>query len=173
MCLSLELWCKNKDKGIVVWTLFNKHTRKSQRRPNKKLKKKIKQVNIEIHITELLAGYKSPGFVNKLRIYIMSLPTNVMARLTAVADDLLINQTLPRHIPLIVKDLAKFRLNRHCINVQDKQPDRGFLKLQFSNKGIEMINLSQILNSKPVINAIPSFLSYKEPPIVSYSCTKQ
>ena len=35
-----------------------------------------------------------------------------------------------------------------------------------------MINLSQILNSKPVINTIPSFLSYKEPPIVSYSYTK-
>ena len=60
---------KNKDKGIVVWTLFNKHTRKSRRRPNKKLKKKIKKVNIEMHIKELLAGYKSPGFVNKLRMY--------------------------------------------------------------------------------------------------------
>ena len=139
--------------GMVIWTLFNKHTRNSRRRPNKKLKKKIKQVNIEIHIKELLAGYKSPGFVNKLRIYIMSLPTNVMTRLTAVADGLLINQTLPRHIPLIAKDLAKFRLNRHykeTVNVQNKQPNRGFLKLQFSNKGIEMINLSQILNSKPV-----------------------
>ena len=32
-----------------------------------------------------------------------------------------------------------------------------------------MVNLPQILNSKPVTVTIPSFLSHKEPPIVSYS----
>ena len=34
----------------------------------------------------------------------MSLPTKMMTRLTAIADELLINQTVPRYIPLIVKE---------------------------------------------------------------------
>ena len=56
-------------------------------------------MSIEVHIRELLVGYKSPGFVNILRAYIMSLPTKMMTRLTTIADELLINQTLPRYIP--------------------------------------------------------------------------
>ena len=132
-------------------------------------------MSIEVHIRELLVGYKSPGFVNILRAYIMSLPTKMMTRLTTIADELLINQTLPRYISLIVKDLAKYRLTRHCLDTaesENKKPTRGFIKLQFSNKGIEMINLPQILNNKLVLNTIPSFLADKEPPIVSYSYTK-
>ena len=105
----------------------------------------------------------------------MSLPTNMMTKLTTIADPLLIDRILPKHIPLIIKDLTKFRLNRHCkdtITIKDNRPARSFLNLQFDNKGIEMINLPQILNNKSVIDAIPSFLTHKQPPIVSYSYTQ-
>ena len=107
----------------------------------------------------------------------MSLPTSNMTRITTVADELLISQSLPKHIPITVKDLAKFRLNKHCrdsVESVNKRSTctRGYLKLQFHNKGIEMVNLPQILNSKPVVDIIPSFLSHKEPPIVRYSYTK-
>ena len=53
---------------------------KFRRQPNKKRKRKINKNNKKI------AG---PEFINKLRI-IMSLPINMMTRLTTVADELLI-----------------------------------------------------------------------------------
>ena len=159
----------------MVWTLFQKHTRKFRRRPSKKVKKKTTVFTVESRLKELLVIYKSPGFVHRLRTFIMSLPTGMMTRITALADELLIGQTLPKHIPLIVKDLAKYRLNKHCrdsAGSAKKQSTRGYLKLEYHNKGIEMVNLPQILNSKPVTVTIPSFLlSHKESPIVSYSYT--
>ena len=73
----------------MVWTLFNRHSRKFRKRSSKKskLRSKINGMSIEVHIRELLVGYKSPGFVNILRACIMSLPTKMMTRLTTIADD--------------------------------------------------------------------------------------
>jgi hypothetical protein len=88
----------------------------------------------------------------------------MMTRITTVADELLISQTL------VDKDLAKFRLNKHCrdsVQSENRRSTRGYLKLQFHDKGIEMVNPPRILNSKPVADTIPSFLSHKEPPIVT------
>ena len=48
----------------------------------------------------------------------------------------------------------------------------GFLNVHYHNKGIEMIGLPQILNSRYVRSAIPPFLNNKEPPMVSYSYTR-
>jgi hypothetical protein len=98
----------------------------------------------------------------------MSLPTNMMTRITTVADELLISQTL------VDKDLAKFRLNKHCrdsVQSENRRSTRGYLKLQFHDKGIEMVNPPRILNSKPVADTIPSFLSHKERTSDSYSYT--
>ena len=67
----------------------------------------------------------------------MSLPTSNMTRITTVADEILSSQSLPTHIPLIVKDLAKFRLNKHCrdsVESVNKQTTRGYLKLQIHNE---------------------------------------
>ena len=48
----------------------------------------------------------------------------------------------------------------------------GFLKVRYHNKGIEMIGLPQILNSRCVKSAIPQFLSNRERPMVSYTYTR-
>ena len=48
----------------------------------------------------------------------------------------------------------------------------GFLKVHYHNKGIEMIGLPQLLNSRYVRSAVPLFLNNREPPMVSYSYTK-
>jgi hypothetical protein len=48
----------------------------------------------------------------------------------------------------------------------------GYMKVYYHNKGIEMINLPKILNSKMVRDAVPPFLSKKKPPMVTYAYTK-
>ena len=126
---------------LVVWTLFNTHPRKFRKRPHKKVSRTTRnqnQIDVDNTITELLLGYKSPGFLNKLRTYIMSLPTHFLNKLCMLADKLLIEQTMPRYIMLVIKDLAKFRLDRYqnTTDTAEKQPNDRFIQLHFSNKGM-------------------------------------
>ena len=98
-------------------------------------------------------------------------PTHLRRTLT---NNLLLEQNIPKYIPLIIKDLASFRLGLHKINEPTKADNttKSFLKVPFHNKGIEMINLSLILHSKPVKKAIPGFIQNQTPPTISYSYTK-
>ena len=45
------------------------------------------------------------------------------------------------------------------------------MNIMFHNKGMDMINLSRILNSKKVMMAVPKYLR-DPPPIVSYTYTR-
>ena len=95
-----------------------------------------------------------------------------MSKLTNIADELLISQAVPKYIPLVIKDLAKFRMTRHLgptTVIEERKDSKGYIRLKFRNKGIEMINLPQILNSKVIKGTIPNFIEHKEPPIVSYA----
>ena len=49
---------------------------------------------------------------------------------------------------------------------------RPFLKTKFANKGIDALNLSNILNQKSVQSNIPPYLQNKESPCISYSYTR-
>ena len=164
----------SKNKGIVVWTLFNKQTRKFRKRPKRTTRSDRNKTKIEDSIEALLTNYKSPRFVSKLRIYIMSLPVNSMKKLGSLADVLLIQQTVPKYILLIIKDLVKFRLDKKhdSSETTEEITNKKFIKVHFRNKGIEMIDLPRILNSKTVRNAIPAFIFDKRLPVVSYSYCK-
>ena len=57
------------------------------------------------------------------------------------------------------------------VNKKDKERS-GFLKVHYHDKGIEMIGLPQILNSRYVKDAVPQCLTDREPPMVSYSYSR-
>ena len=46
---------------------------------------------------------------------------------------------------------------------------RHFIKIQFVNKGIELINLPSIFKDKSVISSIPTYFENKESPIIVIS----
>ena len=48
---------------------------------------------------------------------------------------------------------------------------RPFLKIKFANKGIDALNLSNILNKKCVQSNIPPYFQNKESPCIFYSHT--
>ena len=45
------------------------------------------------------------------------------------------------------------------------------MKIKFLNKGIDAINLPQLLKSQSVMDKIPAYFKDKEPPIISYQYT--
>ena len=56
-----------------------------------------------------------------------------------------------------------------CDSIETK--NRPFLKIKFANKGIDALNLSNILNQKSALSNIPPYFEYKESPCISYSYT--
>ena len=51
------------------------------------------------------------------------------------------------------------------------KPPRRFIKVFFHNKGIDKVNLTNILHNKLVRSKIPIYFQEKDPPLVSYKYT--
>ena len=72
----------------------------------------------------------------------------------------------------IVLDIAGHRLFKPVGIKKDEIDKRSFLKLSFANKGIDSINLGNILHHKSVKSKIPPYLKDQSVPIVSYVYTR-
>ena len=112
--------------------------------------------------------------MHEIKTLVFGLLRRKLGILIDLANILLLEQKISKYIPLIIKDLASFRLGLHKAPKITKTDNtaKTFLKVPFHNKGLEMINLSQILHSKPVKESIPSFIQNQTPPTISYSYTK-
>ena len=159
-------------ENIVVWALYNKKQRKFKKRSQKRIKQHgTAWTELDHRLRALVSNHNKPGLVHELTTLFLQRKLEILIDL---ANNLLLEQNIPKYIPLIIKDLASFRLGLHKINKPTKADNatKSFLKVLFHNKGIEMINLSQILHSKPVKKAIPGFIQNQTPPTISYSYTK-
>ena len=68
----------NKD-SIVIWNLFNHTTRKFRKRPRSSKKRHRNQHrDIEQELMNIVSTYRTIGFINKLRVYILGLPRTCM-----------------------------------------------------------------------------------------------
>ena len=101
-----------------------------------------------------------------------------MIALSDMIDNWLTGNDVPDRIAVLTRDLMAYkkrspRMETACINVgRDSTNSNGFMTVCYHNKGIEMIDLPRLLNSKTVKDAVPHFLSNREPPMVSYAYTK-
>ena len=166
---------KKGTENIVVWSFFNKKPRKFTKRSQKRKRKHgITRTELEHKLRNLVNNYNKPGLVHEIKTLVFSLLQRKLGILIDLANNLLLEQKIPKYIPLIIKDLASFKLGLHKMVKITKidTTTKTFLKVPFHNKGIEMINLSQILHSKSVKKSIPSFFQNQTPPIISYSYTK-
>ena len=67
----------------------------------------------------------------------------------------------------IILDISSnrlFKVVRLCDSIETK--NRPFLKIKFAKKGIDALNLRNILNQKSVQSNIPPYLEYKESPCI-------
>ena len=64
----------------------------------------------------------------------------------------------------IILDVAKFRLYKPVQTVSPEEtPTRNVLKLDFRNKGLDTVNISNILNHKKVTSNIPAYFKNQSP----------
>ena len=83
---------------------------------------------------------------------------------------------IPDRIVVLIKDMIAFKKRASRIQTSDvdipSKSASGFMSICYHNKGIEMINLPRILNSRYVRDAVPQVINNRTPPIVSYKYTK-
>ena len=129
---------------IVVWSLFNKKPRKFTKRSQKRKKKHGTWTYLELKLRNLVSDCNKPGLVHDIKTLVFSSLQRKLGILIDLANILLLEQKVPKHIPLIIKDLASFRLGLHKTEKVTKidSTTKTFLKVPFHNKGMEMINLS-------------------------------
>jgi hypothetical protein len=72
----------------------------------------------------------------------------------------------------IVLDIAGHRLFKPVGIKKDEIDKRSFLKLSFANKGLDGINLGNILHHKFVKSKISPYFKNQSVPIISYACTR-
>ena len=72
----------------------------------------------------------------------------------------------------IVLDIAGHRLFKPVGIKKDEIDKRSFLKLSFANKGLDGINLGNILHHKSVKSKIPPYFKDQSVPIISYVYTR-
>ena len=86
-------------------------------------------------------------------------------------EDWLVSHDIPARIPLRVRDLIAYRKRALHTATGDVNKRRkkvhGVMVVNFHNKGIEMVDLPKILNSRCVRDAIPSLLPESDPPMIS------
>jgi hypothetical protein len=72
----------------------------------------------------------------------------------------------------MIKDVAHHRLFKPP-QINDNFPEayRQFFKLKFSNKGIDAVNLSNILRHKKAQSCILEYFKSKSTPCISYKYT--
>ena len=69
-------------------------------------------------------------------------------------------------------DISTFRLFQAVRSYKsEEKTNRPYIKVRFANKGIDKLNLGQILNHKTVTEKIPPYFKRKETPCISYSYT--
>lgn len=162
--------------GTIVYSLFNRQPRKYKKRQHKRKRKKLEPIHLQKQTIDLLKTYKSIHFNNNLRTYILSLPKKKLQEVLRIAEELKLNNILHKRILLLVKDIVTYRcksvIRNALIDTDINAKHRDYMNVFFHNKGIEMINLPQILNNKRVTSSIPTFFTNHSLPLASYSYTK-
>ena len=76
-------------------------------------------------------------------------------------------------LQVIILDISSNRLFKAVrVGEPSETRNRPFLKVKFANKGIDALNLSNMLNQKYVQSKIPPYFQCKESPCISYSYTR-
>ena len=163
---------------INVMSLFNtiprtkrSHGHKRIQHPN--VKKSSKPRTLQDTFNDLLSNIQKPLGIHHIRTILFSLPVNYLNDLRDFGlDKGGVDPFSPKYrLSSIIWNVASFRLFKPVQSEPLHDNNRKFLHIPFANKGIDAINISNILNRKEVVKEIPPYFTNHSVPIVSYSYT--
>ena len=155
--------------------MFNKQKRTFRKRRLQRKKIKVNVNTVEEQLKSRLNKYKSIDFTFSIRAYVLNLPRSKLGIIVEVTENLVLHEEISARTSLLVKDMVGYRLKckvmQNKTNLDRESCDRQLMNVPFHDKGMDMVDLPRILNSKKVGAAIPNYLKGL-PPIVSYMYTR-
>ena len=127
----------------------------------------------DITFHNLLDHINSPLGVHYIRTKLFSLSLSSLHCLHNDSVNRYIENIYSKEYRLnnIILDIGHHRLYKPVKSISTEEK-RSFLKVKFANKGLDAINLSNILNNKNVKSKVPPYFKEHPIPIVSYSYTR-
>ena len=161
-------------KKTNVYTLFNKHQRWKRSHGKRHYNKKAPQPESSIDaLIALIDMIDQPEGVHKIKTHLFSMSLPQLSSLQEIALESTNTDfsSAEYRVTSIILDISHYRLfNPVKSNVPAENP-KHFMKIKFLHKGIDAINLPQLLRSRSVLDKIPAYFKDKEPPIISYQYT--
>ena len=128
----------------------------------------------DVSISGLLPFVQKPLGIHHIRTKLYSIP---LSKLNTLYKECLENpvtdpQSNIYRLTAIVLDIGYNRLFKPVgVPHENSKDNRSFLSLPFLNKGLDAINLGNILHHKSVTAHIPPYFKDKSIPIISYTYT--
>jgi len=128
----------------------------------------------DVSIDGLLPFMNKPLGLHHIRTKLYSLPfTTLHSLYRASLDTPVTDPSSPLYrLVAIILDIGHHRLFKPVGLKGTEEEKRSFLPIPFINKGIDAINLANILNHKNVTSKIPPYFKGKSITIISYSYTQ-
>ena len=126
---------------------------------------------LDVSFDSLLKHMEVPLGIHHIRTKLYALPLHTLRTLQKDTLKLLFtdNNSIEYRLSSIILDICHHRLFKPVRSDTSSDSSRFFLKPKFINKGIDSINLPNILNHKNIKSNIPPYFKFQKPPIISYS----
>ena len=152
------------------YTLFNKHQRRKRSHGKRHYNKTAPQPesSIDAMIT-LIDMIDQPEGVHKIKTHLLSMSLPQLSSLQESTNTYF--SSAEYSVTSIILDISHYRLFKPVRSDVPAEKPQHLMKIKFLHKGIDAINLIQLLRSQSVMDKIPAYFKDKEPPIISYQYT--
>ena len=161
-------------KKTNVYTLFNKHQRWKISHGKHHYNKTAPQPwpSIDALIT-LIDMTDQPKGVHKIKTHLFSMSLPQLSSLQKIALETTNTDfsSAEYRVTSIILDISHYRLFKPVKSDAPAEKAKHFMKIKFLHKGIDAINLPQLLRSQSVMDRIPAYFKDKEPLIISHQYT--
>ena len=159
----------SKDSDIDIFSLFSVRKRKSRSHGHRKNGNIKRQIRVNLSLLHLHYIRKQSG-THKMLSLLASSSIKTLRAIDAEADKIVLRTDVLYLTATIVQGYTKHKLVPHIDSEVNHK--RYFLKINFLNKGVDLIDLPSIFKNKEVINAIPDYFKNTETPIICYKYKK-
>ena len=158
---------KNLKNIINVFSLLNKHKRR--KRSHGRRRNKVSRSKITLENLYSIFNKEHGGGLHHLLTTLYSIRLSTLYQLYLECENITGNKD--KRFLRIILDVCCRRLfqpvrSNNCV----PKPRRHFIKIHF-HKGIDKVNLQNMLHNKLVNSKVPIYFKEKEPPVISYKYT--
>ena len=156
--------------SVNVMNLFNYSSRRKRSHGHRHYTPPIFH---DVSFNGLIEHMSKPLGIHHIRTKLFSVSLSKLKKLSEECSlySITNHQSSEYKLTFIIMDIYNFRSRKPTQTSTDPEEKHSFLNVLFANKGIDAINISNILHNKVVKNKIPPYFQDKTVPVISYTYT--